>query len=142
MIENAQKRKKINSSSSSNNELRKSVWILFLLRQDYKLAPLRFVHRHLSNLSSFERFLARFKNERRNLIEICFSWCSWSKRSFNPWSINEKLVGGFVVRHIHWPVYLMWRSRIVSRNGTWSKCLYGLWFVSWSLDCLIPSMIR
>ena len=87
------------SSSSSSYELRRSVWRHFLLRHDKKLAPLRFVHHHLSYLSCFERFLARLKNVRRNLIEICRPWCSCSKRWFDPWFINYKSVGGFVFRH-------------------------------------------
>ena len=68
------------TSSSSFYELKISVWGLFFLRNVKKLAPLRFVHCHLSYLSYFERFLARLYNVRRNLIEICSPWCSWSKR--------------------------------------------------------------
>ena len=61
------------SSSASSYELRRSVW-----RLDKKFASLRFVHRYLSYLSCFERCLARLKNVRRNVIEICCLWClSW-----------------------------------------------------------------
>ena len=49
----------VSSSSSSLYELRRSVWRLFLLRHNKRLAPLRFVQRHLSYLCYFERFLAR-----------------------------------------------------------------------------------
>ena len=81
---------------------------VFFLKNDQKLTPHRFVHRHLSYLSVLESFHARLYNIWRNFVEICRAW---SKRWSDPWFINEKLISWFVFRHqIQWFVNFSWRS--------------------------------
>ena len=55
--------------------------------------------------------------------------------------MTNRLAGSSFGMRIQWSVNLSCRSLIVSRSGTWPVCWYRLSLVTWSLNCLIPSMI-
>ena len=56
--------------------------------------------------------------------------------------MKNRLLGSSFGMRLHWPVNLSWRSRSSGTRGAFTVSWYRLWFITWSLDCFIHSIIR